>query len=160
MPIELLRGKQAQPKPIPTFGVLVCPMPEMVLLVAHRGPSKQQAAMFGLPAGVGKKGETAKQTAARETFEEAGIPLDPQTLQSFPRNRATATLLTKQGRTVFSVEIFLGTRLPHIPVIRSSPKTSPWLMPITDIANLQEAGLLLPNQQRLIYSGYEYLKRQ
>jgi 8-oxo-dGTP pyrophosphatase MutT (NUDIX family) len=45
------------------------------LLMLHRSESETDPSLWGIPAGKAEKGETDKQTAVREIFEETGLRL-------------------------------------------------------------------------------------
>ena len=67
--------------PVPAASVIVLrddPMEVLLLRRSEKSSFVPNAWVF--PGGVAERGESLRDAAARETFEEAGLPLDPETL--------------------------------------------------------------------------------
>lgn len=79
-----------------------------VLLVRNGTASKHETGKYGLPAGKVDIGETNKQAAAREFFEETGLTTSEDRL--IPRDEPyRATIEQKDGTKLFVWFVFLCT---------------------------------------------------
>ena len=68
-------------EPLPAASVIVLrddPLEVLLLRRSERSSFVPNAWVF--PGGIAEEGESLRDTAAREAFEEAGLPLDPETL--------------------------------------------------------------------------------
>jgi 8-oxo-dGTP pyrophosphatase MutT (NUDIX family) len=79
-----------------------------VLLVKHSHVAKQKTGVYGLPAGRWQEGETEKQTAIRELFEETGLVAAENEVVEFPGNYVEATLEMKSGPEDHSFRVFIA----------------------------------------------------
>lgn len=96
--------------PVPAASVIVLrDAPLEVLLLERHEKSSFVPKAWVFPGGITEEGEDARATAVRETFEEAGIALDPESLVAtsrwitpvgIPRRFDTWFFLAKVGRDV------------------------------------------------------------
>jgi 8-oxo-dGTP pyrophosphatase MutT (NUDIX family) len=72
--------------PLPAASVIVLrPAPLEVLLLKRHEKSSFVPNAWVFPGGIAEEGESMRETAARETFEEAGLQLDPESLVATSR---------------------------------------------------------------------------
>ena len=152
---EKLRGKEPQPIPIPTFGVVLMHQGK-ILLVEHREGAKHITGKWGIPSGTQKIGETPKETAARECEEETGIKISPDMLHDYPNNTATADIPRKDGTKRFTVRAFLCTEFPVGAQIRETEEANAQWRSVEEAIQLDREGLMLPHNLSLIQSGINF----
>src|SRR3989344_371145 len=74
-----------------------------VLLVKNTLKSGYREEIYGAPAGRLEEGETEKQAAVREFFEETGLTTTEDDLEDFENNCYSAELDRKEGKKVYSI---------------------------------------------------------
>jgi 8-oxo-dGTP pyrophosphatase MutT (NUDIX family) len=130
---------------IPTVGVVVI-QGERVLLIRHGDGAAHLNNTYGLPAGHIDDGETEKQAAKRELFEEAGLIVEEGDLIEIPK-AWSAVIERKDGFKEFSWKVFVA-RAYRGEVTASAEGTPEW----TDLQSLDELNLL-PNVADAIFEG-------
>ncbi len=97
MPEEIT--SQEIPGTMQTVGVLIFnEKNDKVLMVKHTGAAQNEEGIYGIPAGKIELGESPKEAAKRELFEETGLVTDENSLEQFENNFFGADLVrTKTG---------------------------------------------------------------
>lgn len=135
---------------IPTVGVLVF-KEKKVLLVKHLVEAAHVAGVYGLPAGRKNLGETEKQAAVRELFEETGLTTKEENLIDYPHNMYTAHIERADGTvSIMSVHVFICTSYSGI--LFASKETEPEWVSVAAVSKLN----LLPNVEKAIKDGLAY----
>lgn len=130
---------------IPTVGVVVI-QGEKVLLIRHGDGAAHLNNTYGLPAGHIDEGETEKQAAKRELFEEAGLVVEEGDLIEIGKIWSAA-IQRKDGAKEFSWKVFVAKGYQG-EVTASEEGTPEWI----EIASIGELDLL-PNVADAIWEG-------
>lgn len=130
---------------IPTVGVAVI-QGEKVLLIRHGDGAAHLNNTYGLPAGHIDEGETEKQAAKRELFEEAGLIAEEDDLVEIPK-AWSAVIQRKDGVKEFSWKVFVA-RVYQGEIVESVEGVPEWI----EIASIGELNLL-PNVADAIGEG-------
>lgn len=130
---------------ISTVGVVVI-QGEKVLLIRHGDGAAHLNNTYGLPAGRIDEGETEKQAAKRELFEEAGLVVGEDDLIEIAKVWS-AIIQTKYGVKEFSLKVFV-TKVYQGEVTASVEGAPEWI----EIVSIGELNLL-PNVADAIGEG-------
>ena len=137
--------------PIATAAALVF-QENNVLLVTSGIASGHITGTKGLPSGRVDPGETEREAAARELFEETGLSAQEEDLSEFDGNFFQADIPRKDGTIrrfdwrVFEVGSYTGELL-------ATDETIPGWVSIDDIEQLDKEGKLLPNIKNAIMNA-------
>ncbi len=137
---------------IPGVGVVLF-KGDKVLLVRHEEGAGHMTGVYGLPAGRFLKGETAKQVALRELFEETGITTTEIALIEYPENIYIGTFKRKETNkdVTASLRVFICTE--YSGTLKNSQETTPKWVAISEMEKLD----LLPNVAKAIRDAQKYV---
>jgi 8-oxo-dGTP diphosphatase len=127
-----------------------------VLLVKNTEKSGYSHEIYGAPAGRLEEGETEKQAAVREFFEETGLSTTEADISEFPNNFYTAVLERKEGPVEYSIRFFKVDK--YSGELRPSEEAVPEWVPLerlkemTLVANVREA---VEASMKMIHGGSE-----
>ncbi len=138
-------------EPIKTAGVAIIEE-GTILLVRHRESAGNQTGIYGVPAGKIQSGETERQAAARELFEETGLTTLPEDLIELPTVQV-AEIQRKDGLKLFSLKTFLADA--YAGVLKESAETTPEWIPIAELKGYK----LLPSVEKIVEEALEALKK-
>jgi len=114
-----------------------------VLLVKNTNKSGYSHEIYGAPAGRLEEGETEKQAAVREFFEETGLSTSEADISEFPNNFYSAVLERKNGPEEWSIKFFKVDK--YTGELKPSEEAIPEWVPLerlkemTLVANVKEA---------------------
>jgi mutator protein MutT len=129
---------------IPTVGVLIF-KDKKVLLVRHGTASHHMLDTYGWPGGRFNPGETSKEAAVRELFEETGLVAKEEDLEEFIHDISPAVIIRKTGEVeTFSVKLFVCSKYKG--KLKSSDETIPEWVGVSDL----DKHTLLPNVKRVV----------
>src|SRR3989344_715697 len=125
-----------------------------VLLVKNTLKSSYREEIYGAPAGRLEKGETEKQAAVREFFEETGLTTTEDDLGDFENNCYSAEIDRKDGKKVFSIRFLRVKRFEG--ELKASEATIPeWI----ELGKAREMNLVA-NVKEAIEAALHAIKRE
>lgn len=131
---------------VPAASVLVLREPFELLLLRRSEKSSFVPNAWVFPGGTAEPGEELRETAVRETFEEAGLTLDPEAL--VPTSRwITPVGLPKRFDTLF----YLATvpRDAAVTIDQREIVESIWISPAEALERRRELNLVFPTIKNL-----------
>ncbi|MBI4363601.1 MAG: NUDIX domain-containing protein [Candidatus Doudnabacteria bacterium] len=140
-------------EPIPTVAVIALRNDE-VAMIKHSESAGHITGIYGLPGGHIDPGETEKQAAVKELFEEAGLITTEGDIEEFPSNSFVATIEVKGGSKKFSWKVFLCRNF-NGELQASVEGSSEWVK----LNNLKEIPLL-PNVKEAIEAALKVIHRE
>lgn len=140
-------------KIFPSAAVLIIHDGE-VLLVRHAEKAGHFTGTYGLPSGRIENGEREKEAAIRELFEEVGLESTEKDLVEFEGNYQVAEIDRKDGKRLkFGLRVFFCSN--YSGKITNSDETIPEWVEINKLDNYN----LLPNIQKVVYSGFNFARK-
>ena len=138
-------------EPILTVSILIFKNGK-VLLVKHGEKAGHINGVYGIPGGHIEPGESEKNAAVREFFEETNISIKPLDLIDFPNNRYTADIERKNGKVKkYTMRVFLASKFEG--KIKDNEETTPeWI----DVNSLEKYNLL-PNVASAINNAINHI---
>lgn len=133
-------------EPVPAASVLVLREPFEVLLLRRSEKSSFVPNAWVFPGGTSDRGEDPRMTAVRETFEEAGLTLDPDALV-FTSRWITPVGLPKRFDTYFYLA--RAPRDAEVTIDRREIVESMWVAPAAALERRRELSLVFPTIKNL-----------
>jgi 8-oxo-dGTP diphosphatase len=129
---------------VPTVGVLIVEN-NQVLLVKHGEGASHVNGVYGWPGGRIDAGETLKQAAIRELFEETGLQTTEEHIYPILHKLEPVIIERKNGeRQLFSAELFLCSQ--YTGTLRGTDETTPEWVAMEKLDTLS----LLPNVKFIV----------
>ena len=154
--VAINKSSEKKEKIVKTVGVVVFDGKGNVLVVRHGDRARVREGIYGLPAGHQNEAETARQAAARELKEEAGIEVLETSLREFPGNYFEGKIELKDRTEKANYTVFLAPNF-NGEIFGEEGKTKPEWISVKDLNLLYPT---LPNVSEVVQNAGKFLNEQ
>jgi len=127
------------PGTMQTVGVLVFSEDnKKVLLVKHSQLAQNPEGIYGLPAGQIELGESPKEAATRELFQETGLKVKEDDLEQFENNFFGSYIIRTKGGTLRHAQMRVFHCNAYEGKVRGDEKTTPEWIEIAELTGLNK----------------------